>query len=49
MCTLRSADTEERRMSDFAKIKMSLDEKLRELIARAEEIDDDLSQPGDDD
>lgn len=36
-------------MTDFARIKALLGEKLRELTARADEIDDDLSQPGDDD
>ncbi len=36
-------------MTDIAKIKASLQKKLNELAARAEKIDDDLSQPADDD
>lgn len=36
-------------MADIAKVKSSLEERLRKLIARAEGIDDELSQPGDDD
>lgn len=36
-------------MPDIAKIKAKLEMKLVELTARAEEIDDDLSQQGDDD
>jgi len=36
-------------MTDIAKIKTGLEEKLRELLERAAEIDDSLSQPGDDD
>ena len=36
-------------MPNIAKIKKMLEEKLLELTARAEEIDDDLSRPADDD
>lgn len=36
-------------MNDFTEIKIKLEEKLRELTARAHEIDDDLSEPADDD
>jgi DnaK suppressor protein len=36
-------------MSDYAEIKTLLEEKLRELTTRVEEIDDDLSKPGNDD
>lgn len=36
-------------MTDFEKTKQLLEEKLGLLIARADEIDDDLRQPGDDD
>ncbi len=36
-------------MIDLENIKRGLEEKLKEQTARAEEIDDDLSQPGDDD
>ena len=36
-------------MSDYVEIKTLLEEKLRELTARVEEIDDDLRKPGDDD
>ncbi len=36
-------------MPNIAKIKKQLEEKLRELTARAEEIDDDLSRAADDD
>ena len=34
-------------MRDLSAIKVSLEEKLRELKARVEEIDDDLSEPPD--
>jgi RNA polymerase-binding transcription factor DksA len=40
---------EKRHMIDLAKTKAELEAKLRELMARAEDIDDDLRQPGDDD
>ena len=36
-------------MTDVAKIKTNLEAKLRELTARAGQIDDELSQTGDDD
>ena len=36
-------------MTDVAKIKKKLEQKLRELTARTQEIDDDLSEAGDDD
>lgn len=36
-------------MSDIMEIKAKLEEKLRELTARAKDIDDDLSEPPDDD
>lgn len=36
-------------MTDIVKIKAKLEEKLLELTMRAKEIDDDLSQPADDD
>jgi RNA polymerase-binding protein DksA len=36
-------------MIDLEKTKKTLEAKLRELTARAENIDDDLRQPGDDD
>ena len=36
-------------MTDFTPTKRILEAKLRELVARADEIDDDLSQPPDDD
>ena len=36
-------------MTDVAKIKQKLEEKLRKLTARTAEIDDDLSETGDDD
>lgn len=36
-------------MSDIMKVKAELEEKLRELTSRAEEIDHDLSEPPDDD
>ena len=36
-------------MIDLAKTKAELESKLRELTTRAENIDDDLRQPGDDD
>ena len=36
-------------MTDTTKIKTILEERLRILTERAENIDDDLSQPGDDD
>lgn len=36
-------------MTDIATIKAELEEKLRGLLDRAEDIDDDLSEPGDDD
>lgn len=36
-------------MTDVAKIKTRLEEELRKLTARVEEIDDDLRQTGDDD
>lgn len=36
-------------MTDVARIKKRLEEQLRELTTRAKEIDDDLSQTGDDD
>ena len=36
-------------MTDLAKIKSSLEEKLKELEARVESIDDDLSREDDDD
>lgn len=36
-------------MSNIEKIKSQLEQKLRELTERAEEIDEDLSSPGDDD
>lgn len=36
-------------MIDLERTKTALDTKLRELMARAENIDDDLRQPGDDD
>lgn len=36
-------------MNDHAAIRTELEERLRELTARASQIDDDLSKPGDDD
>ena len=36
-------------MVDIAKSKAELESKLRELTARADEIEDDLREPGDDD
>lgn len=36
-------------MSDVQEIKLSLEARLRELDERAHEIDDELSEPGDDD
>jgi len=36
-------------MRDFTEIRIKLEEKLRELTARAHDIDDDLSEPADDD
>lgn len=36
-------------MSDIQKIKAKLEARLRELDERAHEIDDELSEPGDDD
>lgn len=40
----------ERQMTDdYSTIQASLEERLRELLERASEIEDDLSQPGDDD
>ena len=36
-------------MTNFSTIKQTLEAQLRELNTRAEEIDDDLSQPSDDD
>ena len=36
-------------MIDPAKVKTELEARLRELMTRAENIDDDLRQPGDDD
>ena len=36
-------------MPNIPKIKQRLEEQLRQLTARAEEIDEDLNQPGDDD
>jgi len=46
---LRRTDKLESAMPDIAKIKAGLEAKLKELTARAEEIDDDLSKPADDD
>ncbi len=39
----------ERLMTDYSTIKASLEERLRELLERASEIEDDLSKPADDD
>ena len=36
-------------MTDYSAIQAKLEERLRELKERASEIEDDLSQPGDDD
>jgi RNA polymerase-binding transcription factor DksA len=36
-------------MSDIEQLRLYLERKLRELTTRAEEIDEDLSSPGDDD
>ena len=36
-------------MSDITKVKAKLEEKLHELTTRAQDIDDDLSEPPDDD
>ena len=36
-------------MTDISEIKTRLKKRLRELTARAEDIEDDLSEPGDDD
>lgn len=36
-------------MTDFAEAKSRLEQMLQDLTARADEIDDELSQPGDDD
>jgi RNA polymerase-binding transcription factor DksA len=36
-------------MSDYSAIRVQLEEKLRQLTARVEEIDEDLREPGDDD
>lgn len=36
-------------MSDYTAIRAELEEQLRILVARAEKIDDDLSEPGDED
>jgi RNA polymerase-binding transcription factor DksA len=41
--------TWEYQMTDYAKIKTKLEAKLRELTERVEHIDEDLSQPADDD
>jgi DnaK suppressor protein len=36
-------------MTDYSTIKAELEKKLKELILRANRIEDDLSEPGDDD
>ncbi len=36
-------------MSDYSQIRVDLEDKLRELVSRAREIDNDLSEPGDED
>ncbi|EMI21464.1 transcriptional regulator, TraR/DksA family [Rhodopirellula maiorica SM1] len=36
-------------MSDYTKLRTELETQLQELVARAEGIDNDLRQPGDDD
>ena len=36
-------------MPDYSAIRAQLEEELRQLVARAEEIDSDLSEPGNDD
>ena len=36
-------------MSDYTELRAELEEQLRLLVARAEKIDDDLSEPGDED